>query len=248
MTKQGRMTQKVLLYGATGGIGSALARTLRAKGCRLHLVGRDEEKLSAMATELDADFTAGDVLENDVHKRVAQAAGEQIQGFVYAVGTLNLKGFTRLDPEAILNDFKINALGAALALQAVLPALKRSDPGAAVVLFSSIAAQQGFTAHASMSMAKGAVSGLTLALAAELAPQIRVNAIAPSLTRTPLSAGLLSNEKMATALAQLHPLPRLGRPTDMAQLASFLLSPEADWITGQVIAVDGGRTTLQVKR
>jgi len=116
-----------------------------------------------------------------------------------------------------------------------------------VVLFSSVAARQGFTFHASMGMAKGAVDGLTISLAAELASKVRVNAIAPSLTRTPLAEGLLSNDQMAKALAGLHALERLGMPEDVGALSAFLLSPEADWITGQVIGVDGGRSTLRTK-
>jgi len=133
------------------------------------------------------------------------------------------------------------------AVQAALPALKQAPEAPSVVLFSSVAAQQGFPMHASLGMAKGAVSGLTLALAAELAPTIRVNAIAPSLTRTPLSAGLVSSEPMAVSLAGLHALQRLGQPEDMAALAVFLLSPEAGWITGQILGVDGGRSTLRTK-
>jgi len=138
-------------------------------------------------------------------------------------------------------------MGAALAIQAALPALKKSMGIASVVLFSSVAARQGFTFHASMGMAKGAVDGLTLSLAAELAPKVRVNAIAPSLTRTPLARSILSNEPMAAAVAGLHALERLGTPEDIAALSAFLLSPEADWITGQIIGVDGGRSTLRTK-
>jgi NAD(P)-dependent dehydrogenase (short-subunit alcohol dehydrogenase family) len=124
--------------------------------------------------------------------------------------------------------------------------LKASGRGS-VVLFSSIAASQGFGMHASIGMAKAAVSGLTLSLAAELAPAVRVNAIAPSLTQTPLSKNLWQNEAMAQSIAALHPIPRLGSADDMAALAAFLLSPEAAWITGQILGVDGGRSSLRVK-
>jgi NAD(P)-dependent dehydrogenase (short-subunit alcohol dehydrogenase family) len=138
-------------------------------------------------------------------------------------------------------------MGAALAVQASLPALKKSRGRGSVVLFSSVAAQQGFSLHASIGMAKGAVDGLTLSLAAELSPKIRVNAIAPSLTRTRLAEGILSSEKVAEAIAGMHALERIGMPEDVAALAAFLLSEEADWITGQIISVDGGRSTLRVK-
>jgi NAD(P)-dependent dehydrogenase (short-subunit alcohol dehydrogenase family) len=178
---------------------------------------------------------------------VVEDAGEPLDGLVYAIGTINLGSLRRLTPDDFLDDFRINAMGAALAVQAALRALKKSRVGASVVLFSSVAALQGFTLHASTGMAKGAVSGLALSLAAELAPQVRVNAIAPSLTRTPMGEKMISSEKMAASLAKLHALQRLGNPEDIAALVAFLLSPEADWITGQIISVDGGRSTLRVK-
>jgi NAD(P)-dependent dehydrogenase (short-subunit alcohol dehydrogenase family) len=137
-------------------------------------------------------------------------------------------------------DFRLNALGAALAVQAALPALKAAPGTSSIVMFSTVAVTQGFAAHASVSMAKGAVEGLTRALAAELSPKIRVNAIAPSLTDTPLASGLTSNAQMAAS-------QRLGQPGDIANIAAFLISNQADWITGQVIGVDGGRSRLRVK-
>jgi NAD(P)-dependent dehydrogenase (short-subunit alcohol dehydrogenase family) len=187
------------------------------------------------------------VEDSGLFPRVAQDAGEPCGGLVYAIGTINLRSLRRLTEEDFRRDFRLNALGAALAVQAALPALKKSRDGASVVLFSSVAALQGFTFHASMSMAKGAVSGLTLALATELAPKVRVNAIAPSLTRTGLADQILSSEKMAASLADLHALKRLGTAEDIAALTIFLLSPEAGWVTGQVISVDGGRSTLRTK-
>lgn len=241
------MTQKVLIYGSTGGIGSTLSRLLYARGAHVHLVGRDESKLSALASELNAGYTCGDVTDGSLFKRVMQDSGEVLDGLVYAVGTINLRGLARFKEEDFINDFRVNALGAALAVQAALPALKKSQGIASIVLFSSIAVTQGFTFHTSVGMAKGAVHGLTLALAAELAPKVRVNAIAPSLTRTPLTEGILKNEQTAASIAALHPLERLGTPEDIAAVAAFLLSPEADWITGQSFGVDGGRSTLRTK-
>lgn len=241
------MSNTILLYGAYGGIGSATARLLRARGYHLHLVGRNQDKLAALADELDAGFTVGDVNDRELFVRAATDAGPVLSGLVYAIGTIKLRSLSRLTADDFVDDFQVNALGAALAIQAALPALKKSPARASVLLFSSVAAQQGFAMHASIGMAKGAIDGLVLALAAELAPKIRVNAIAPSLTRTDLSAGLLASEQTAAAIAALHPLARLGEPEDIAALAAFLLSAEADWITGQIIGVDGGRSSLRSK-
>ncbi|MDZ4700071.1 MAG: SDR family oxidoreductase [Rhodothermales bacterium] len=241
------MSAPYIIYGGSGGIGSATARLLHARGYPLHLVGRDENRLVAVAEELGATYTAGDVTDHTVFGRVSSDAPGPWAGLVYAVGTINLRSFGRMTESDFMKDFQVNALGAALAVQAAVPALKQSESPASVVLFSTVAASQGFSFHTSMGMAKGAVNGLTLSLAAELAPKIRVNAIAPSLTRTPLAAGMLGNEKMAAAIAELHPLQRLGDAEDVANLAAFLVSPEAGWITGQIMGVDGGRSTLRTK-
>ncbi len=239
--------RKILVYGGSGGIGSAIAKRLHQRGCSLHLTGRNAEKLSAVASNLGAGFTAGDVFEEDFFKRVTNDAGDALGGLVYAVGTIQLRALQSLSADDFLNDFQVNALGAALAVKTALPALKKTEGTASVVFFSSVAAIQGFSLHASMGMAKGAVSGLTLSLAAELAPKVRVNAIAPSLTQTPLAKGILASEPMAKSIAAMHALERLGTPEDIAILAEFLLSPEAGWITGQILSVDGGRSTLRTK-
>lgn len=239
---------KILIYGGDGGIGSAMARLLHAKGHVLHLVGRDETRLSALAGELNATFTVGDVCDDELFKRVMMDVGDALDGLVYAVGTINLKSIVRLTEADFVRDMRINAIGAALAVQAAVPALKKTSRNtASVLLFSSIAARQGFALHASIGMAKAAVNGLTVSLAAELAPKIRVNAIAPSLTQTPLAAGLLANQTTANAIAAAHPLPRLGTADDMASMGVFLMSNEADWVTGQIFAIDGGRSTLALK-
>jgi NAD(P)-dependent dehydrogenase (short-subunit alcohol dehydrogenase family) len=200
-----------------------------------------------LATELGGTFSVADVEDVDAIDVVAAEAGSSLAGMVYAVGTITLRSLPRLSEADLLADFRINAVGAALALKAALPALKRHDGTSSVVLFSSVAVQQGFASHASVSMAKGAVEGLTRAAAAELAPKVRVNCIAPSLTRTPLAAPLTASPQMASAIAQMHALGRLGEPGDIAGLAAFLVSGEADWITGQVMGADGGRSSLRTK-
>jgi NAD(P)-dependent dehydrogenase (short-subunit alcohol dehydrogenase family) len=240
------MAGKILIYGASGGIGSETARILAGKGHSLHLAGRNGAAIDALCKELNASGSIGDVLEDGFISQVSADAGECIDGLVYAVGSITLKALPRLSRADFLRDYELNALSAALAVQGALPALKKSG-NASVVLFSSIAANQGFGMHASIGMAKAAVNGLMLSLAAELAPGIRVNCIAPSLTQTPLSKSLWQNEAMAQSIAVLHPLPRLGQAGDIAALAAFLLSPEAGWITGQCFGVDGGRSSLRVK-
>lgn len=239
------MAGKILIFGGNGGIGSATARLLAESGHRLHLACRHPDG-QALADALGAGCSIGDVLDESFISRAANEAGETLDGLLYAVGSITLKALPRLSRADFLRDFELNALGAALAVQAALPALKRSGRGS-VVLFSSIAASQGFALHASIGMAKAALEGLTRSLAAELAPAVRINAIAPSLTRTPLSGQLWRNPATAEGIAGMHPIPRLGTAADMASLASFLLSEQAGWITGQIIGVDGGRSSLRVK-
>ncbi|MFN3311595.1 MAG: SDR family NAD(P)-dependent oxidoreductase, partial [Thermomonas sp.] len=176
------------------------------------------------------------------------AAGTPLSGLAYAIGSITLKPFARLTAADFQRDFQINAAAAALAVQAALPALRAAPGGrASVVLFSSVAASRGFALHASIGMAKAAVEGLTRALAAELAPAVRVNAIAPSLLDTPLAQGIAGNARLREAIAAMHPLGRIGRAEDAAALAAFLLSAQADWITGQVLGVDGGRGAVAGK-
>ncbi len=236
----------VLIFGGTGGIGAALARRLREQGRAVHLAARDEAKLKALAAEIGATWTVSDVNDPAAIAQAVADAGEGLDGLAYAVGTINLKPVARLSDADFESDFRVNALGAVRAVQAALPVFKKQE-SASVLLFSTVAVAQGFTAHASVAMAKGAIEGLTLALAAELAPKVRVNCIAPSLTKTELAKALTSNETMANAIAQMHALQRLGEADDIAPLGALLLSPDAGWITGQIIGIDGGRSALRTK-
>ncbi len=168
-----------------------------------------------------------------------------LDGLAYCPGSINLKPFARIKPDDFAQDYRLQVLGAVKILQAALPALKKSS-AAAVVLFSTVAVQTGFTFHSLVSSSKGALEGLTRALAAELAPAIRVNAIAPSITDTPLAASLLNTEEKRNANAQRHPLRKIGTPQDIANLAAFLLSDQAAWISGQIMHADGGMSSLKV--
>ena len=232
----------------TSGIGGALARQLKAKGDEPFLIGRNEEKVAALAGELACDFAIADVTDAAALAEAIGKAESSIDGLAYCVGSIRLKPLARLEDAEIKADFELNALTAFHSVKAALSALKASgQANASVVLFSTVAVQQGFPSHVSVAMAKGAVEGLTRALAAELAPKIRVNAVAPSLTRTPLAEFLTKNEQSAQAIAAMHPLQRLGEADDVAALAAFLLSAESGWITGQVMGIDGGRSTLRVR-
>jgi NAD(P)-dependent dehydrogenase (short-subunit alcohol dehydrogenase family) len=236
----------VLIIGGVGGIGEALARRLRAAGRDVVVTARGLERAQASAGEIGATAMACDVLDEAAIGTVVAAACRdgKLGGLVYAVGSITLKPLSRTTSEDMLAAFKLNVLGAMTAVRLASEALKAAH--GSVVLFSSIAASQGFPMHTAIGTAKAAVGGLTLSLAAELAPHVRINAIAPSLTMTPLAAGLTRSQAMADGIAALHPIPRLGTADEMAALAQFLLSADAGWMTGQIIGVDGGRSSLRV--
>jgi len=168
-----------------------------------------------------------------------------VNGLAYFPGTINLKPFNRIKEADFTADFSVNALGAAAFVQAYLPNLKNADVPS-IVLFSTVAVATGMPFHASIAMAKGAVEGLTRSLAAEFAPKIRVNCIAPSLTDTPLAEKLLGSPEKAEAGRNRNPLKLIGTTTDLANAITFLLSENANWITGQVLAVDGGMGSVRL--
>jgi NAD(P)-dependent dehydrogenase (short-subunit alcohol dehydrogenase family) len=170
---------------------------------------------------------------------------EQIDGFVYCPGSIELKPFKRLKMDVFQHDLQINYISLVKVVQTLLPFFNKANP-ASLVFFSSIAASVGMPFHTSIAGAKAAVEGFAKALAAEYAPNMRVNVIAPSITNTPLASKLLSNEQKIEKLSERHPLKRIGNVDDMANIAAFLLQEESNWITGQVIGVDGGLSTLNV--
>ncbi|MGL4631619.1 MAG: SDR family NAD(P)-dependent oxidoreductase [Leadbetterella sp.] len=171
---------------------------------------------------------------------------ESIDGLVYCPGRINLKPFARIKKEDFLEDFEVQVLGAVRIIQDLLPKLKKSSSGASIVLFSTVAVQTGFNFHSLVSTSKGAIEGLSRALAAELAPSIRVNTIAPSITQTPLANSILNTPEKVEANAQRHPLKKIGSADDIAQMAAFLLSDKSSWITGQVFHVDGGISSVKM--
>lgn len=170
---------------------------------------------------------------------------EILDGLVYCPGAINLKPFARIKDEEFVNDYKLQVLGAIKVIQACLPALKKSEH-ASIVLFSTVAAKLGFNFHSIVGTNKGAIEGLTKSLAAEFAPKVRVNCVAPSITNTPLANSLLNTPEKIEANAQRHPLKTIGDPNDIANVVSFLLSNESKWITGQIIHVDGGISSIKI--
>jgi NAD(P)-dependent dehydrogenase (short-subunit alcohol dehydrogenase family) len=230
------MPKTVLLIGGNSGIGLATARLLHAQGDQVLAAARTAGPLA----ELGIPVQPFDALEPTTLQ-----LPEVLDGLVYFPGTINLRPFHRLSAEDFLNDYRVNCLGAAAAIQAALPALKASAQ-ASIVLFSTVAVAQGMPFHASIAAAKGAVEGLTRALAAEFAPKIRVNAIAPSLTDTPLAGPLLNNDAKRDAAARRHPLQQVGSAEDIARLVDFLLSPVSTFITGQIHRPDGGLSSLRL--
>lgn len=233
-----------LIFGGINGIGGALARLLAEDGFRVFVTTRNPA--NAAPEHANISVLGADVLnEESVRAAVQQASTDGLSGLAYCVGSIDLKPFSRTKSDDLHKAFALNVTGAFIAIQEAAAALTQSK--GSVVLFSSIAAQRGFANHSAIGTAKAAIEGLTRSLAAELAPSVRINAIAPSLTDTPLAKSMTQNPKIAETIAAMHPLPRLGNATEMAALAHFLLSGQSEWITGQVLHVDGGRSTLERK-
>jgi NAD(P)-dependent dehydrogenase (short-subunit alcohol dehydrogenase family) len=236
---------KILIFGATGGIGRQMAQDLTDKGQALHLVGRPDSQVAELATSLGASYSHAEAKDTDSLIQAIGGAddGSGIAGLVWAIGSILLKPLAALGEEDFIETYRLNVSAPAMAIKAAKNGLKKAQGG--VVLFSSVAASSGFTNHAAIAAAKAGVEGLGRSLAAELAPDIRVNVIAPSLSDTKMAAPLLASEAMAKGIAQMHPLGRIGSARDISPLACLLLDNAASsWITGEVFAIDGGRGNL----
>jgi 3-oxoacyl-[acyl-carrier protein] reductase len=225
-----------VLIGGSYGIGASLAEKLIADRNEVFVLSRTAPAIDGVK------HIPFDVESNSIDLTVLPSS---IHGLAYLPGTINLKPFHRFKDEEFIADFKLNTVYAAKCIRELLTPLKAAG-NSSIVLFSTVAVQQGMPFHASVAMAKGALEGLTRSLAAELAPKIRVNTIAPSITDTPLASKILSNDDKKKASGDRHPLKRIGEATDIAKAAAYLLSNDSSWITGQILSVDGGMSTLRI--
>jgi len=233
-----KQMKNYLVIGGSSGIGEAVAKQLAGNGHQVFATYKNNQKSS----NENLQYFYLDVLQNEQDINLLP---ESLDGIIYCPGAILLKPFSRTTADDFLKDYQLQVLGATQLIQQFLPRLKKAT-SASIVLFSTVAVQTGFNFHSVVAASKGAIEGLTRALAAEFAPKIRVNCIAPSITNTPLAAQLLNTEEKIAANAQRHPLKRVGTVSDIASVACFLLSDESSWITGQIIAVDGGMSSIKI--
>ena len=237
------MKKKYLIFGATGSIGSSLANQFYNDKLDCHLIGRNEEELKKLAEKLKYTYSVCDVLKldftNDLKKDLEEV---EILGIAYCVGSIDIKPFKLTKAKDFVSSYVLNLVSVTEILRIFQDSLKHNK--GSVVLFSTVAAKKGFANHSIISSAKAGVEGLTVALAAELAPNIRINCIAPSLTKSKLANAIIKNSSVEDSIAKMHPLKRIGEGIDSANLAHFLLTSKSSWITGQIIAVDGGRSSI----
>jgi len=231
------MNKHYLVAGGSTGIGFELTKMLTTAGHTVTVLSRTVGELDSLSNvhHISYDVTSDESPAISI---------EQIDGFAYCPGTINLKPFHGLKPDDFQKDFDVNVKGAIKVLQSFVKQLKKQDHSS-IVFFSTVAVQQGMPFHASVAASKGALEGLTRSLAAELAPKVRVNCIAPSITDTPLASRILSSDEKKEASGKRHALGRVGTAKEVAQLAHFLLSEESSWMTGQVLGLDGGMSSIR---
>ena len=235
------MSGKYIIFGATGSIGSSLAEMLSKDKSDIHLVARNQNEVEPIAEKLNCSFTVADVLKDGFIDKIKSDITEA-KGIAYCIGSIDLKPLKLSKEEDFNKCMKLNLYSAVEAIKCFQESLKKNK--GSIVLFSTAAVHRGFTNHSIIASAKAAIEGLTISLAAEFAPNIRVNCIAPSLTKSKIAQPMLKNSAIAESIAKAHPLKRIGEGYDSASLAKFLISEDSSWITGQVIAVDGGRSRL----
>ena len=235
------MSDKYLVVGATGSIGSNLAEQLVTSDKEIHLVGRNENQTQSLAEKLNCNYTIANVLEDGFVEKIRSDI-QDIKGIAYCVGSIDLKPLRMVNEDDFNKCMKLNLYSAVNLIKGFQETLKNNK--GSIVLFSTEAAQRGFTNHSIIASTKAAVEGLTVSLAAEFAPNIRVNCIAPSLTNSKIAEPMLKNKILAEGIPKAHPLKRIGEGKDSASLAKFLITEESSWVTGQIIAVDGGRSKL----
>ena len=234
---------KYLIFGATGSIGSKLSENMYESDKEVHLIGRDEEELKKLASKLNSEYSVIDILSNNLSETIKENFGDKnISGIAYCIGSIDLKPLRVSKKEDFKKCLDVNFFPVIEIIKSLQDNLKKNN--GSIILFSTVAVKKGFTNHAIISSAKGAIEGLTVSLAAEFAPNIRVNCIAPSLTDSKMSQSILKNKMMADGIAKSHPMKRIGQAADIASMAKFLLSDESPWITGQIIGVDGGKSSL----
>ena len=238
-------SKKIIILGGTGAIGSSLAQKIKNLNYEPILIAREKNNLEEISEKINCEYFKCDVLESEKLEKIINSLNNDIYGLAYCVGSINLKPLKLAKEYDFIESFKINTLGAINAIKAAQSSL--SNNNGSILLFSTIAVKQGFINHSVISTAKGAVEGLTLSLAAELAPKIRVNCIAPSLTNSKMSQNLIKHENIKKAIEIMHPIPKIGSGEDFADIGAYLLSKNNSWITGQILHIDGGRSSLRLK-
>lgn len=231
------MKKNILIIGGSGGIGLEIVKLISAENNVL-VASRTKGGLE----DLKVDYQEFDVLKDEIQNLNLP---ETLDGLVYCPGSINLKPFKMLKPEAFEEEMQLNFFSLVKVVQGLMPKLKNSEQ-ASLIFFSTVAVQTGMPFHTSVAAAKGAIEGFAKALAAEYAPGMRVNVIAPSLTNTSLAGKMLNSEDKKVKMGDRHPLKRVGEPRDIANMAEFLLSNKSSWITGQVLGIDGGLSSLNI--